>query len=30
MNEKEEQRLELLKKYEANLYNEGYKLICRS
>ena len=28
MNEKEEQRLELLKKYEDNLYDEGYKLIC--
>lgn len=28
MNEKEKQRLDSLKKYEANLYNEGYKLIC--
>lgn len=28
MNEKEEERLLNLKKYEQNLYNEGYKLIC--
>lgn len=28
MNEKESERLDNLKKYEANLYNEGYKLIC--
>ena len=28
MKEKEEERLNNLKKYEQNLYNEGYKLIC--
>ena len=28
MNEKEIERLTNLKKYEENLYNEGYKLIC--
>ena len=28
MNEKEEERLDNLKKYEENLYNEGYKFIC--
>ncbi len=28
MKEKEEERLENLKKYEENLYKEGYKLIC--
>lgn len=28
MKEKEEERLDNLKKYEENLYNEGYKFIC--
>ena len=28
MKEKEEERLDNLKKYEENLYNEGYKCIC--
>ncbi len=28
MKEKEEERLNNLKKFEQNLYNEGYKLIC--
>ena len=28
MKEKEEERLNNLKKFEENLYNEGYKLIC--
>ncbi len=28
MKEKEEERLNSLKKFEKNLYNEGYKLIC--
>ena len=28
MKEKEEERLDNLKKYEENLYNEGYKSIC--
>lgn len=28
MKEKEEQRLDILKNYEQNLYKKGYKLIC--
>jgi ribonuclease HII len=28
LKEKEEERLDNLKKYEENLYNEGYKFIC--